>query len=97
MTRDWLIHTKTPALFLLLDIKKAFDRIEHSYIWETLERLGLGDTFLELAKTLIFDASSKVHVNIFTDENPHKHGVRQGFPLSPFLFSLATQPLMEHL
>lgn len=98
VTRDWIIHTKTPALFIQLDFEKAFDRIEHSYIWETLERLDLGSTFLELVKAWILDVSSKVHVNgLFIEDILVTRGVRQGYPLSPFLFSLATQPLMEHL
>lgn len=77
LTKDWLQHTKTLALFLQLDFEKAFDRIEHSYIWETMECLGFSGKFLELTKALILDAFSKVHVNgLFTDQIPVTRGVR---------------------
>lgn len=69
LTRDWLHHTGLPALFLKLDFEKAFDRIEHSYIWETLKQLGFGDLFIALVKGLIEDSFSKIHVNgLFSEE-----------------------------
>lgn len=98
MTKDFINHNKIPALFLQIDFEKAFDRIEHSYLWAVLEKLGLGGKFLELTKALATDASSKAHVNgLFTDDIQVTRGVRQGCPLSPLIFALATQPLMDHL
>lgn len=59
---------------------------------------GLGDTFLYLVKGLLAGASSEVHVNgHFTKEIPITRGVHQGCPLSPLIFSLSTQPLMDYL
>lgn len=98
MTRDWINHTKTLALFLQVDFEKAFHHIEHSYLWDTLEYLGLGGNFLELTKALATKALFKVHVNeYFTDDISVTREVHQGYPLSPLLFTLATQPLIDHL
>lgn len=50
----WMIAKKVskhniPTLLLLLDSKKAFEyQVEHQFIWDVLERIGLGGTFLKL-------------------------------------------------
>lgn len=51
-----------------------------------------------LVKGLLDGAISKVHINgLFTEEIPDTRGVFQGDPLSPLLFAITTQPLMEYL
>lgn len=92
------MHFNIPTLFLKLDFEKAFNRMEHEYIWAVLTKKGLGGTILLLAKGLLARAVSKVHVNgHFTQEIPITRGVRQGFPLSLLIFALSTQPLMGYL
>lgn len=43
LAKDWINYMKTPSLFVKLDFEKAFDRVEHSYIWETMNLLGIGE------------------------------------------------------
>lgn len=98
MTHNWVIRNWIPVLFLKLDFEKAFDRVEHAYLWAILEKVGLGGTFTRLVKGLLSRAVSKVHINgRFTEEIPVTQGVRQGYPLSPLIFALSTQPLMDYL
>lgn len=79
LTHDWVIRHNKPTLFLRLDFEKAFDRVEHPYIWAVLTKIGLGGTFLMLVKGLLVGAISKVHVNgRFTKEIPITRGVCQG-------------------
>ena len=42
------------------DIKKAFDSVDHKVLFETLKRHGFGTKFVNLIKTLLFDAQSCV-------------------------------------
>lgn len=91
LTHDWVVRHNKPTLFLKLDFEKAFDQVEHEYIWAVLDRIGLGGTFLKLVKGLLAGAISKVHINgMFTEEIPITRGVQQGDPLSSLLFALTT-------
>lgn len=63
LTHDKVIKHNITTLFLKLDFKKVFDRVEHQYIFVVLERIGLKGTFLKLVRGLLLVATSKVHVN----------------------------------
>ncbi|CAM6102384.1 unnamed protein product [Calypogeia fissa] len=41
LTIDWIQAKHFSSLFLKLDFEKAFDRVSHEYLWETLLSLGL--------------------------------------------------------
>lgn len=42
-----------PMLIMSMDAKKAFDRIEPSFLFRTLEAMGFGEKFTQYVKTLI--------------------------------------------
>lgn len=46
-----------------LDQEKAFDRVEHQYLWNTFEAFGFSSGFVALTKTLYFDIESVLKVN----------------------------------
>lgn len=63
-----------------------------------MAKLGLGASFIRLVRGLVEGATSKIHANgIFLDEIPVTRDVRHGCPLSPLLFAIASQPLMDYL
>lgn len=98
LLHDWVPHHKIPTLLILLDSEKAFNKVEHNFIWDVLKAVGLGGTFLKLVQSLLSHAILKVHINDnFIAKFKVTRGVRQGCPLSPLIFSLPTQPLMELL
>ncbi|KAL3682138.1 hypothetical protein R1sor_000160 [Riccia sorocarpa] len=75
------------ALFLKLDFAKAYDRVRHDFIWDTLRAMNIHPHFIKLLQGLVHNGTSKVHANgLFTEEVDLQRGVRQGYPVAPYLF-----------
>ena len=93
-----LYRLKRPSLFLKLDITKAFDTINWSYLLELLEVMGFGPKWRFWVTALLSTTSSSVLLNGAQGRKFfHKAGLRQGDPLSPMLFIIALEPLQALL
>ena len=93
-----LHRSKTPALFMKLDIQKAFDTVSWSYLLEVLQALGFGQRWREWVSILFRTAASRALLNgVPRGKFRHARWVRQGDPLSPMLFILAMDPLQRLL
>jgi hypothetical protein len=73
---------------LSIDIEKAFDKIQHSFMIKALKKLGIEGVFLNTIKA-IYD---KARVNIILNEEqlklfPLKSGTGQSCPFSALLFN----------
>ena len=92
------IRNKSSKLLFLLDTAKAFDSIDHAWIDAVLTKAAFPPWFRNFVKGSL----SEVKVAPFfgedpTDWIPIERGVKQGCPLSPLLFLVAYDPLLEAL
>ena len=92
---DILYHTgqeNIDGVLFAADIEKAFDSVEHSFIFAVLKKFGFGDDFIRWIKTFLFDASSCVINNNFpTRYFKSDRGTRQSDPLSAYIFILCIE------
>ncbi|KAL3691247.1 hypothetical protein R1sor_004898 [Riccia sorocarpa] len=95
LCQDMTNSTGQPTIFCKLDFEKAFDRVQHEYLWETLRAMNFHHKFISLVQMLVADGLANIQVNgKLTGTFKLQRGVRQGCPISPLLFAVSTQPLM---
>ena len=89
---------KKPLFLCFIDFRKAFDKVDHELLWRKISNYGAGGKFLDIIKLTYEKVKSCVMskgglTNFFS----YRRGVRQGCLLSPLLFSLYLNDLVECL
>ncbi|CAN1146010.1 LINE-1 retrotransposable element ORF2 protein [Linum perenne] len=81
-------------MVLKVDLMKAYDRIRWVFLEESLLATGMGSDLVELIMTYVRSAKFEILWNGgLTDQFSPQRGIRQGCPLSPFLFTICMERL----
>lgn len=91
---DYCKERTIPGFLISLDQAKAFDRVNHRFLFGTLRAMGFPEEFVDMVQVLYHNGRSKILVNGHTTkEITISQGVRQGCPLSPALFAVVAEVL----
>jgi len=72
---------------LLLDWEKAFDKVDREEMFNAMERMEVDAKLVSLVRTLYKNTKFKVEIDGRASDWQTQHtGIRQGCPLSPYLF-----------
>ncbi|CAM9591079.1 unnamed protein product, partial [Heterosigma akashiwo] len=79
-----------------VDFRKAYDSVKHSVLWKRLDSLGLGPKLTELLRSINDKVRCTVRKdNQLSDLFPYDIKVRQGCILSPIIFNLFIDELVN--
>jgi hypothetical protein len=82
-------RAKSELRIALLDIKKAYDRVDRDILWRKLYMYGMDPRFITILQQVYANPRSRLlFQGVETDPLPMPIGLRQGCVLSPILFAL---------
>ncbi|KAK4468373.1 hypothetical protein MN116_000167 [Schistosoma mekongi] len=85
-----------PTIVVFLDLKAAFDSVDREVLWQCLSLKGVPQKYINLIKALYSVTTGRVRAyGELSRETSSSSGVRQGCPLSPFLFNFIIDVLLE--
>ncbi len=80
---------------LSLDQEKAFDRVDHQFLFKTLQSFGFGKNICLVIQLLYNDATCMIGIaGGLSVPIKVRRGIRQGCPLSGQFYSLAIEPFL---
>ena len=91
-----MIEKGNSLYICFIDFVKAFDRVSHCKLIQIMKEIGIPTEETNIITNLYFNQKAKVRCdNGMTDAFQMEKGVRQGCILSPILFNLYSEKLMN--
>ena len=88
----------TDSFFVSIDFRKAYDSVNHDFLFRVLGQYGFPGDFIDIIRELFRDAGSYLFINGYKSAKIKlKSGIRQGCPMSRSTFTIQLNPLLEFL
>ena len=85
-------------MIISTDAEKAFNKIQHPYMFKSLQKMGIGGTYLNTIKAIYDKPTANIILNgEKLKAFPLRSGTRQGSPLSPLLFNIVLEVLATEI
>lgn len=96
---DRAIKEDKQLITLSIDLTKAFDSVTPAALLKTLQHYNFPENTIELVREIYSNNKSNLFTPIgkATEEIAMESGVKQGCALSPFLWVIYINPVLEHL
>ena len=79
-------------MIISIDAEKAFDKIQHPFMINTLQQVDIEGTYLNIIKTIYDKPTANIVLNgEKLKPFPLRSGTRQGCTLSPLLFNIVLE------
>ena len=95
---DYADYCPDDSFILFLDFHKAFDTIEHKFMFQALQKFGFGKYFCSAIETMYKKVNCSI--KMCTGTSPRfdlSCGIRQGCPVSPYFFLICAQLLSDFI
>ena len=91
-------RSKVDGVLLKIDLEKAYDHVDWNFVDYMLIRFRFGETWCRW----MYECISTTSFSVLVNGSPSKlfkgsRGIQQGYPLSPFLFTIVVDDLSSLL
>lgn len=95
---EYLASSGQQGALLMLDIEKAYDRVDRGWLLKVAGAMGFGQHALTWLRLFTADGRASVLVNgHLSDPFPVRGGLEQGSTLAPVLWTIQLEPLTAYL
>ena len=83
-------------MIIAIEAEKAFDKIQYPFMIKTLQKISLEGTYLNVVKSMYGKPTANIILNAEKLKAfPLRSGTRQGYQLSPLLFNIVLEVLVQ--